>query len=99
MERNTFRCGPHLEQILYLTVMNESYIAKFYSSPSIADFIKNIPVSGMKEIGIVSPLTFHITLMNQSVFETCDYLSAYFSVLIYFPFYPFNFVPLTVLTR
>ena len=79
--------------------MKESYIAKMYSSPSITDFIKNIPVSGMKETGVISPLTFRITLGNQSVVETCGYLSAYLSVLISFPFYPFNFAPLTVPTR
>lgn len=79
--------------------MTESYIAKFYSTPSITGFIKNIPVSGKKEVGIVSSLTFRITLRNQSVVETCDYLSVYLSVLISFPFYSFNFVPLAVLTR
>jgi hypothetical protein len=52
----------------------------------------------MKEIGIISPLTFRTAVRNQSVVDTCDYLSAYLSVLIYFPFYP-NFVPLAVLTR
>ena len=79
--------------------MKESYIAKFYSSPSITDLIKNIPVSDMKEVGIISPITFRITLKNQSVVEICDYLSAHLFVLISVPFYPFNFVPLTVLTR
>ena len=79
--------------------MKESYIAKFYSSPSITDFIKNIPVSGMKDMGVICPLTFRIALRNQSVVETCDYVSAYLSVLISLPFYPFNCVPLTVLTR
>ena len=79
--------------------MTESYIAKFYSSRSITDVIKNFPVSGTKLVSIISSLTFRITLRNQSVVETCDYLSVYLSVLISFPFYSFNFVPLTVLTQ
>jgi len=90
---------PHLEQIINLTDITESYFAKIYSSPSITDFIKNIPVSGTKKVGIISSLTFRTTLRNQLVVETCDYLSVCLSVLISFPFYAFNFVLLTVLPR